>query len=181
MMRSNIGQVLGCVSVINYKSEIIFDTFVCYLKPVNITKTDEEYFGIGWKDIDPQNGAQLFSEVQAQLAELFRGRIVIGNDIEKDLTAIKMDLQSHLVRLGGVGRRLTPITFDVTARDTQKYSGYRQYANKNAYQGPTLKNLAQKVLGRHIKQGRISSVEDAVATMEIYQNTEVDIDREQWK
>lgn len=29
MMRSIIGQVLGRVSVINYKGETIFDTFVC--------------------------------------------------------------------------------------------------------------------------------------------------------
>jgi len=38
-----------------------------------------------------------------------------------------------------------------------------------------------EVLGRQIKQGRASSVEDAVATMEVYQNAEVDIDWEQEK
>jgi RNA exonuclease 4 len=85
MMQSNIGQVLGCVSVVNYKSETIFDTFVCYPKPINIINTDEEFSGIDWNDIDPQNGAQLFSKVQAQLAELLRDRIVIGHDIQKDL------------------------------------------------------------------------------------------------
>jgi RNA exonuclease 4 len=33
MMRSNIGQVLGRVSVVNYEGKIIFDTFVCYPEP----------------------------------------------------------------------------------------------------------------------------------------------------
>ncbi|PVH91081.1 hypothetical protein DM02DRAFT_546499, partial [Periconia macrospinosa] len=101
-----------------------------------------------------------FSEVQAQLVELLRDRIVIGHDIEKDMKVISMDLPYHILRLQG-------------------YSGYRQYANHGAHQGPSLKNLAMKLLGRPIKQGRVSSVEDAVATMEVYRNAEVDIDREQ--
>lgn len=181
MMRSNIGQVLGRVSVVNYKSETIFDTFVCYPKPINITNTDEEFSGIDWNDIDPQNGAQLFSKVQAQLAELLRDRIVIGHDIQKDLKVISMDLQSHILRVQGVALRPTPVTFYMAVRDTQKYSRYRQYASQGAHQGPSLKNLALEVLGRQIKQGRTSSVEDAVATMEVYRNAEVDIDREQGK
>lgn len=181
MMRSNIGQVLGRVSVVNYESETIFDTFVCYPKPINITNTDKEFSGIDWDDIDPQNGAQSFSEVQAQLVELLRDRIVISHDIQKDLKVISMDLPSHILQLQRVALRPTPITFNMTVRDTQKYSMYRQYANRGAHQGPSLKNLALEVLGRQIKQGRVSSVEDAVATMEVYQNAEVNIDREQEK
>lgn len=81
MMRSNIGQVLGRVSVVNYHGATIFDTFVCYPEPIKITSTDEVYSGIGLNDIDPQNGAQPFSEVQVQLVELLRDRIVVGHDI----------------------------------------------------------------------------------------------------
>ncbi|KAL6154895.1 hypothetical protein ACJQWK_11940 [Exserohilum turcicum] len=66
----------------------------------------------------------------------------------------------------------------MSVRDTQKYSGYRKYANPGAHQGPNLKNLALRVLGRSIKQGPVSSIEDAVATMEIYRKAEVEIDRE---
>lgn len=181
MMRSNIGQVLGRVSVVNYEGETIFDTFVCYPKPINITNTDEEFSGISWNDIDPQNGAQPFSEVQAHLVELLRDRIVIGHDIQKDLKVISMDLPSHILRLQGVALRLSPVIFDMTVRDTQKCSRYRQYANRGAHQGPSLKNLALEVLGRPIKQGRASSVEDAIATMEVYQNAEADIEQEQGK
>ncbi|MCJ1368315.1 3'-5' exonuclease [Acarospora aff. strigata] len=181
MMRSNIGQVLGRVSVVNYEGETIFDTFVCYPKPINITNTDEEFSGINWNDIDPQNGAQPFSEVQAHLVELLRDHIVIGHDIQKDLKVISMDLPSHILRLQGVALRLTPVTFDMTVRDTQKCSRYRQYANRGAHQGPGLKNLALEVLGRPIKQGRASSIEDAIATMEVYRNAEADIEQEQGK
>lgn len=181
MMRSNIGQVLGRVSVVNYEGETIFDTFVCYPKPINITNTDEEFSGIDWNDIDPQNGAQPFSEVQAHLVELLRDRIVIGHDIQKDLKVISMDLPSQIQRLQGVALRLTSVTFEMTVRDTQKCSRYRQYANRGAHQGPSLKNLALEVLGRPIKQGRVSSLEDAIATMEVYRKAEADIEQEQGK
>lgn len=181
MMQSNIGQVLGRVSIVNYEGEIIFDTFVCYPEPIIITNTDEKYSGIAWNDIDPQNGARPFSEVQAYLVELLRDRIVIGHDIQKDLKVISVDLPSQILRLQGVALRLTPISFDMTIRDTQKCSRYRQYANHGANQGPSLKNLALGVLGRPIKQGRVSSVEDAIATMEVYRNAEADIEQEQGK
>jgi RNA exonuclease 4 len=106
---------------------------------------------------------------------------VIGHDVQKDLKAILMDLASLILRHQGIAQAITPITFSITFRDTQKYSGYRQYANPGAYQGPNLKNLALRVLGRSIKQGRMSSLEDAVATMDVYRNAEEDIDREQRK
>lgn len=67
MMQSNIGQVLGRISVVNYEGATIFDTFVCYPEPIPITNTDEQSSGIDLNDIDPQNGAQPFSEVQAHL------------------------------------------------------------------------------------------------------------------
>lgn len=92
-----------------------------------------------------------------------------------------MDLPSHVLQLQGVALRLTPVIFDMTVRDTQKCSRYRQYANRGAHQGPSLKNLALEVLGRPIKQGRASSVEDAIATMEVYQNAEADIEQDQGK
>lgn len=183
MMRSNIGQVLGRVSVVNYDGETIFDTFVCYPEPINVTNTDEKFSGINWNDIDPHNGAQPFSKVQAHLAELLRDRAVIGHDIEKDLKAITMDLPSHILRLQGVISLPIPVTFEnIVVRDTQKYSGYRWYASRGAaHQGPSLKNLALEVLGRPIKEVRMSSVEDALATMEVYRKAEADIDQEQEK
>jgi len=53
IIQSNIGQVLGRVSVVNYEGETIFDIFVCYSELINITNTDEKFSGIGWNDIDP--------------------------------------------------------------------------------------------------------------------------------
>lgn len=111
--------------------------------------------------------------------KLLRDRIVIGHDIHKDLQIILIDLPSHILRLQGVTLWPTPIIFGITVRDTQTCRRYRQYANRGAHQGPSLKNLALAVLGRPIKQSRVSSVEDAIATMEIYRYAEADIEQEQ--
>jgi RNA exonuclease 4 len=92
-----------------------------------------------------------------------------------------MNLPSYILRLQGIALRPTPVTFDIIVRDTQKYSRYRQYANHGAHQGPSLKNLALELLGCPIKQGRVSSVEDTIATTEVYRNAEADIEREQGK
>ncbi|KAH6691813.1 hypothetical protein BKA61DRAFT_625234 [Leptodontidium sp. MPI-SDFR-AT-0119] len=92
-----------------------------------------------------------------------------------------MDLPSHIARLHGLFRLPTQVTFDIKIRDTQRCRKYLQFANAGAHQGPSLKNLALKVLGRPIKQSRVSSVEDAIATMELYRNAEADIEQEQGK
>lgn len=117
MMQSNIGQVLGRVSVVNYEGDTIYNTFVCYPEPITITNTEEGFSGIDWK-----NGGLSFPEVQARLVELLRDRIVIGHDIQKDLKVISMDLPSHILRLQGVAVWLTPVTFEIAVNDTQNGS-----------------------------------------------------------
>jgi RNA exonuclease 4 len=104
-------------------------------------------------------------DVQAQLVELFKDRIVIGHGFENDLRVVGLSSDA----------------FRMSIRDTQKYRGYQQYASPGAHQGPNLKSLALKVLGRSIKEGRVPSVEDAVATMELYRHAEAEIDKEQGK
>lgn len=179
MVPSNVSQLLGQVSVVNYDGEIIVDTFVCYPQPIKVTSTDERYSGISWDDLDSRNGARSFADVQNDLVEILQGRTVVGHDIAKDVEAISFKLASGLERLAGSRLPLPRVAFDFHARDTQKYSKFQQYAIAGAHQGPNLKNLSYQVLGRRIKLGRISSVEDARATMEIYKTVEDDLDREQ--
>ena len=176
-MRSNHGQLLGRVSIVNYYGKTVYDTFVCYPEPIIVTKTDEEFSGIRPEDVTPKN-AQPFKEVQNSLLDLLRGGIVVGHDIEKDIGAISMNLDGK-IGTPEVRMRAMAIQFDLRRRDTQKFSGFRRYANPNSRHGPTLKVLASAVLGRSIKQGRVSSVEDAVATMEIYRKFEDGIEEEQ--
>lgn len=181
MMQSNIGPVLGRVSVVNYHSQTIFDTFVYHPPPICIIDTREPFSGIRWHDIEPRNGAMAFSEVQATLQELLRGRVVIGHAIHNDLRVIRMDLSNPILWLRTPrrgGQMVASVSFDMAGvRDTQKYGWYGFFGR--GAQGPSLKDLALGVLGRAIKQGRTSSVEDAIATMEAYRCWEMEIDWQQ--
>lgn len=94
---------------------------------------------------------------------------------------ISMNLPFYIARLQGLALPLTPVTFDIKVRDTQKCRKYLQFANRGAHQCPSLKNLASKALARSIKQSRVPSVEDAIATMELYRKAEADIEQEQGK
>jgi RNA exonuclease 4 len=124
MMHANIGQVLGRVSIVNHEGQTVFDTFLCYPESIEITNTNQVYSGIDWDNINQKNGTQPFSEVQTQLVELLHDRTVIGHNIKKDLRAILIDVPACASKLQDITRFATPIAFNVTVRDTQKYSGY---------------------------------------------------------
>lgn len=180
MVTANIGQVLGRVSVVNYNGRTIFDTFVCHERPITVWDTRRRYSGIARRDLRRQNGAMPYERVQDELQELLRGRVVIGHAVHNDAGEISKDLSNPRLWLqrqrGRAARRNMPtVKFDVAGvRDTQKYSGYR-----SGRQIQSLKNLTRRLLGREIKQGTVSSVEDAAATMELYRLAEEEIDREQ--
>lgn len=168
-MPFNTGQLLGHVSLLNVDGDTVYDTFVHYPRPILVTKTDEPYSGIRLSDITPEN-ALPFSKVQETLRELLNGRIIIGHDIQKDITAISMSPGAELNPLTTMRSGTTtstPKKFEIQTRDTQKYSGFQKYATTSQH-GPSLKVLARKVLVREIKTGRVSSVEDAKATLDLY-------------
>jgi RNA exonuclease 4 len=185
MTMSNIGPILGRVSLVNYNNRVIFDTFVCHPRPIIITDTRYAHSGIDWNNIDPDNGAMYFDEVQEELQELLADRIVIGHAVSNDARVISMDLSNPNVWLRrptgrAAARNMPTLEYMVAGvRDTQKFSGCAGLDGRPAGPGPSLKVLASEVLGREIKKGRVSSVEDARATMEVYREAERDIDREQ--
>lgn len=182
MMESNIGRVLGRVSIVNYNSETVYDTFVYYPAPVVIRSTNYRYSGISLHDIKRKNGAQPFSKVQSHLIELLRNRVVIFHDIKGDKGVMGLDLTTGIHNILGPKKSPVPVAFEFEARDTLTYMGFRQYARPGLDSNrPSLKTLAQNLLGRQIKQGRVSSVEDAIATMGVYRLAEAGIDEEQGK
>lgn len=176
MMASNRGRVLGRVSIVNYDSKTVFDTFICYPEPMIVTDTREQLSGIRREDIDPENGAQPLEKVQDQVFQILYNRHVVGHGIDEDLRAISKRLPPH------VQSRHTPDFSSLETRDTQKYSEYRKYTSAEAVelgQGPSIKDLARVILRREIRQGGISGAEDAAAIMQVYRHAEVFIDFDQ--
>ena len=146
---------LARVSIVNYHGHQVYDSFV---KPKEAV-TDYRTFVSG---ITPQllQTARTLEAVQADVAKLLNGKILIGHSIRNDLDALLL----------GHPRR------DI--RDTGRYAGYRQLAGGKT---PGLKKLAREVLGVDIQGGEHSSIEDARATMLLFRREKDGFEREHVK
>lgn len=146
---------LARISIVDYHGHQLYDSFVLPKESV----TDYRTFVSG---ITPQllKSARTFESVQADVAKLLDGRILVGHAIRHDLDAL---LLGHPKR-------------DI--RDTSRYPGFRQLAGGRT---PSLKKLAQEVLGADIQSGEHSSVEDARATMLLFRREKEGFEREHAK
>ena len=98
--------------------------------------------------------------VQADVAKLLDGRILIGHAIKNDLAAL---LLGHSKR-------------DI--RDTSRHPAYKQLSRGRT---PGLKKLAREVLGVDIQGGEHSSIEDARATMLLFRREKEGFEKEHAK
>ena len=133
---------LARISIVNYHGHQLYDSFVQPKEAV----TDYRTFVSG---ITPQilRSARTFEAVQADVAMLLDGKILVGHAIKNDLDAL---LLSHSKR-------------DI--RDTSRHPAFRRLAGGKT---PSLKKLAKDVLGIAIQGGEHSSIEDARATMLLF-------------
>ena len=146
---------LARVSIVNYHGHQLYDSFVQPKEPV----TDYRTFVSG---ITPQllQSARTFEAVQADVAKLLDGKILVGHAIKNDLDAL---LLGHPKR-------------DI--RDTSRHPAFRQLARGKT---PGLKKLAREVLGVDIQGGEHSSIEDARATMLLFRREKEGFEKEHMK
>lgn len=146
---------LARVSIVNYHGHQLYDSFV---QPRE-TVTDYRTFVSG---ITPQllRSARTFEAVQADVAKLLDGKILVGHAIRNDLDAL---LLGHPKR-------------DI--RDTSRHPAFRQLARGKT---PGLKKLAREVLGVDIQGGEHSSIEDARATMLLFRREKEGFEKEHMK
>ncbi|PWN97670.1 hypothetical protein FA09DRAFT_339164 [Tilletiopsis washingtonensis] len=136
--------MLARVSLVNWHGHVVLDTFVRPLEKV----TDYRTWVSGVRASDLK-GAPTFADVQARVAALIKGRVLVGHAIQNDLKALLLSHPRPLVR------------------DTATFKPLRDIAKTKH---PALRNLARLVLGISIQvEGEEhSSVEDAQATMAVY-------------
>ncbi|KAI4242141.1 MAG: hypothetical protein L6R40_004184 [Gallowayella cf. fulva] len=146
---------LARVSITNYHGDQIYDSFVQPKEAV----TDYRTFVSG---VTPQllQGSRTFETVQADVAALLQGKILIGHSVKNDLEAL---LLGHPKR-------------DI--RDTSRHPAYRQVAGGKT---PGLKRLAKQILKVDIQGGEHSSIEDARATMLLFRREKDGFEREHQK
>lgn len=150
--------LLARVSIVNYRGEQLYDSYV--LPPPDMKVADYRTFvsGIQPHHLHPSS-ARAFTEVQAEVAALLKGRILVGHALRNDLNVLQL---SH-------DRR------DI--RDTARYPGFR----KLSHGSPALRHLAKAVLGLDIQGGEHSSLEDARATMALFRHERQGFDEEAQK
>lgn len=143
---------LARISIVDYHGHQLYDSFVLPKEAV----TDYRTFVSG---ITPQllRSARSLEVVQADVAGLLDGRILVGHSIRNDLDAL---LLGHPKR-------------DI--RDTSRYPPYRKLAGGRS---PGLKKLARELLGITIQGGEHSSVEDARTTMLLFRKEKEGFERE---
>jgi len=141
---------LARVSVVNYFGAVLLDEFVRQKERVTDWRT--QWSGIRARDMI---NAKTFEEVQHAVAELIKGRILIGHAIQNDLKALMLSHSRAQIR------------------DTQLLA-HRHGQSRAAR--PALKNLVHHMLHVKIQEGEHNSVTDARATMAIYRHH-----RKQWE
>ena len=146
---------LARISLVNYHGHQLYDSFVLPKEPVTDYRTHVS-------GITPQllQSARSLERVQADVAKLLDGKILIGHAIRNDLAAL---LMGHSKR---------------NIRDTSRYPPFRQLA---AGRTPSLKKLAREILGLDIQGGEHSSIEDARATMMLFRREKDGFEREHLK
>jgi len=137
---------LARVSVVDYHGHQVYDSYVQVKVPVTDYRTAVS--GIEPKHLRP-DVARPFKDVQSDLKIILDGRILVGHAVKNDLDALIMKHDTRNIR------------------DTSKYSKFRALGMIPG-RTPSLKILAEKLLGVEIQVGAHSSVEDARATMALF-------------
>ncbi|XP_069140825.1 uncharacterized protein [Argopecten irradians] len=134
--------MLARVSLVNHFGHCVYDTFV---KPQEEV-TDYRTWVSGVREEDLLTGVE-FSEACKTLAEMIKGRVLVGHALKNDLKVLYLSHPKKLIR------------------DTSKYKPFRQMFDGKT---PSLKKLTAKVLDIDVQEGEHSSVQDAQATMRLY-------------
>merc|ERR1719435_1382 len=134
--------ILARVSIVNHFGHKIYDKFVAPREKVTDYRTAVS--GVRPEDLQ---GASEFKDVQVEVSELMKGKILVGHAIKHDLKVLFLDHPKRMIR------------------DTSKYKPF-----KAAFGGrtPSLKNLTARFLGVSVQTGEHSSVQDSQAAVRLY-------------
>ncbi|KAK9961066.1 hypothetical protein ABG768_008883 [Culter alburnus] len=142
---------LARCSIVNYDGDVLYDKFI---KPINpVTDYRTRWSGVRRKDLV---NATPFHTAQKEIVKILKGKMVVGHAIHNDFKVIKY---------------FHP---NCQTRDTSKIPLLNQKAGQPENITLSLKKLTKAILNQDIQTGNDghSSVEDAVATMELYKVVE---------
>ncbi|XP_053414139.1 RNA exonuclease 4 [Nycticebus coucang] len=130
------------VSIVNQYGKCVYDKYVKPTEPV----TDYRTAVSGILPENLQQGEEI-EVVQKEVAEMLKGRILVGHALHNDLKVLFLDHPKKKIR------------------DTQKYKPFKSQVQSGR---PSLKLLSEKILGIRVQQAEHCSVQDAQAAMRLY-------------
>jgi RNA exonuclease 4 len=148
--------ILARVSVVNEDGNVVLDTFVAPTEHVTDYRTAVS--GVRAQDL---RGAPPFKEIQRKMADILRGRILVGHALKNDLRALLLDHPRRATRDTATYR---PLTRPLRSRERAQADGIARGRGSRS-----LKELCARELGLEIQAGEHSSVDDARAALLLYQ------------
>ncbi|TRX96709.1 hypothetical protein FHL15_002375 [Xylaria flabelliformis] len=147
--------MLARVSCVDFHGKQVYDSFV--IPRESVTNYRTAITGITASTLRAP-AARRFEEVQATVADLLKGRILVGHDVRHDLAVLEL---SH------------PTS---QTRDTARHSSFRRFGHGPK---PALRVLAREVLGLdNFQKEKHSSVEDARVAMLLFRTKKSEFDIE---
>ena len=134
---------LARVSIVNVHGHTVYDEIV--LPQEKITDYRSHITGLNENIILKKGRA--FKEVQQEVADILKDKVVIGHDIRHDFQCLGFSHPIYLIR------------------DTSKYKPFKAISKGNT---PSLKKLCQVLLSQEIQSAAHDSVEDAKAALTLY-------------
>lgn len=134
---------LARVSIVNVYGDIIYDKIVTPRENV----TDYRTAITGLTKIKIKAEGIPFKQVQQEVAEIIKNKVVIGHDIKHDFDALEFSHPRHLIR------------------DTAKYKPFKELSKGNT---PSLKKLSKEILSVDIQKGEHDSTIDAKCALQLY-------------
>ncbi|KAE8618237.1 hypothetical protein XENTR_v10009326 [Xenopus tropicalis] len=149
-----ISELARC-SIVNYRGDVVYDKYIKPELPIADYRTR-------WSGITKHSlkNAIFFKTAQKEILKILKDKRVVGHALHNDFRALKYFHPHSQIR------------------DTSKISLLKKNAGLPEKAGVSLKTLALNLLGKRIQVGRNghSSVEDALASLELYKLVE-----DQWE
>lgn len=134
--------IVARVSIVNQFGKCVYDK---YVKPTEkVTDYRTAVSGIRPQNI---NTGEDFKTVQKEVAEILKGRILVGHALKNDLKVLLLDHPQKKIR------------------DTQRYKPFKQRVKSSR---PSLKLLCEKLLNVQVQTAEHCSIQDAQAAMRLY-------------
>ena len=157
--------VLARVSVVNEDGNVVLDTFVSPGERVVDYRT--RVSGVRASDL---RDAPPFKEIQRKMADILKGRTLIGHALKNDLKCLLLDHPKSMMRDTALYR---PLTRPLRADERARIGGAARGRGSRS-----LRELCKEHLGLEIQTGEHSSVDDARAALLLYRKCAVAWERE---